>query len=173
MSASRSPPRSYSSGRSAPARNWVTRPLQRGLDHPARLGLQLLAPLQREEPQRVDHLALLVHHVVVLEQPLPLLEVLQLDPLLRLLDGPGDQAAGDDLALLRPALVHPAGDAVGPEEPHQVVFEREEEDRLPRIALAAGPAAQLAVDPARLVPLGADDLESRLLQGRGRGPCPV
>ena len=107
----------------------IDRPLQRHLDHPARFGLQLLAPLQREEAQRVDDLPLLIHHVVVLQQPLALLEVLQLDPLLRLLDGPGDQAAGDDLALLRPALVHPPGNPVGAEQPHQVVFQRQEEDR--------------------------------------------
>ena len=158
-SASRRPPRSYSSGRSAPARNWRDRALERRLDHPPRLGLELLAPLEREEPQRVDHFALLVHHVVVLQQPLPLLEVLQLDPLLRLPDGAGHQAAGDYLALLGAALVHPARDPVGAEQPHQVVFQREEEDRLARVALAAGAAAQLAVDPAGLVPLGADDLQ--------------
>ena len=68
-------------------------PLERRLDHLPRLGLELLAALEREQPQRVDHLALLVHHVVVLEQPLALLEVLQLDALLRLLDGARDQAA--------------------------------------------------------------------------------
>ena len=41
--------------------------------------------------------------------------------------------------------------------------------RLPGIALAARAAAQLAVDPARLVPLGADDLEPGL--GLARGPA--
>ena len=173
VSASRRPPRSHSSGCSAAARNWMTRPLERRLDHPPRLGLELLAPLEREQPQRVDHLALLVHHVVVLEQPLPALEVLQLDPLLRLLDGARDQAAGDDLALLGAALVHPARDAVRPEQPHQVVLEREEEDALPRIALAARAAAQLAVDAPRLVPLGADDLEARLGLLQVQRPCRV
>jgi hypothetical protein len=100
--------------------------------------------------------------VTALEQPLPLLEVLQLDPLLRLLDGSRHQPAGDDLALLRAALVHPARDPVRPEQPHQVVFEGEEEDALARIALAAGAAAELAIDAARFVPLRADDLEAGL-----------
>ena len=54
------------------------------LDHLQRLALQLLAAFERERAQRVDDLALLVHHVVVLEQPLAALEVLQLDALLRL-----------------------------------------------------------------------------------------
>ena len=92
-SASRSPSRSQSSGRSASARNFRHRVLQRRLDHLPGFGLELLAPLQREQPERVDHLALLVHHVVVLQQPLAGLEVLQLDPLLRLLDGARDQRA--------------------------------------------------------------------------------
>ncbi len=126
----------------------IHRSLQRQLDHPACFGLELLTPLQREEPQRVDDLPLLIHHVVVLQQPLALLEVLQLDPLLGLLDGPGDQTSSDDLALLRPALVHPPGNPVGAEEPHQVVFQREEEDRLPRISLAARAAPKLTVDAA-------------------------
>ena len=51
-------------------------------------------------------------------------------------------------------------DPVGLEQPHQVVLEREVEPGLTRVALAAGPAAQLVVDPARLVPLGADDVEA-------------
>ena len=73
-------------------------------------------------------------------------------------------AAGDDLALLGAAPVHQAGDPVRAEQPHQVVLEREEEDRLARVALAAGAAAQLAVDAARLVALGADDLQAGLLR---------
>ncbi len=73
------------------------------------------------------------------------------------------RAAGDDLALLRAAPVHPGRDPVGAEQPHQVVFEREEEDRLARVALAAGAAAQLPVDAPGFVPLGADDLEPGLL----------
>ena len=45
------------------------------------------------------------------------------------------------------------------EQPHQVVAEREVEPRLARVALTAGAAAQLVVDAARLVPLGAEDVE--------------
>ncbi len=42
----------------------------------------------------------------------------------------------------------------------------EEEARLTRVALAAGAATQLVVDPARLVPLGADDVEAADLFNR-------
>ena len=62
-----------------------------------------------------------------------------------------------------PLLSIQARDPVGAEEPHQVVFQRQEEERLARVALAAGAAAQLAVDAARLVALGADDLQAGLL----------
>ena len=47
-------------------------------------------------------------------------------------------------------------DAVAGEQAHEVVLGGEEEARLARVALAAGAAAQLVVDAARLVALGAD-----------------
>src|SRR5256886_12519306 len=46
----------------------VRETLDRRLDHMQGFRLQLLASLEGELPQRVDHLALLVHHVVVLEE---------------------------------------------------------------------------------------------------------
>ena len=42
------------------------------------------------------------------------------------------------------------------ENAHQIVFERQEENRSARIALAARTAAQLVVDAARFVAFGAD-----------------
>src|SRR5439155_19469546 len=48
-------------------------------------------------------------------------------------------------------------DAVAGEEADQVILGGEEEPRLPRVALTAGAAAKLVVDPARLVALGAED----------------
>ena len=45
---------------------------------------------------------------------------------------------------------------VAAKEPHEVVLEREVELRLTGIALTAGAAAELVVDTAALVPLGAD-----------------
>jgi hypothetical protein len=48
-------------------------------------------------------------------------------------------------------------DPVPGEQAHEVVLGGEEEARLARIALAAGAAAQLVVDPPRLVALRADD----------------
>ena len=50
--------------------------------------------------------------------------------------------------------------ALAAEDAHQVVFERQVEARAARVALAAGAAAQLVVDAARLVALGAEDVQA-------------
>ena len=64
------------------------------------------------------------------------------------------------IALFHAETLHQAGDAVRPEDAHQVVFEREVEARRAGVALAPGAAAQLVVDAARLVALGADDVQA-------------
>src|SRR4029077_8212145 len=79
-----------------------------------------------------------------------------------------DHAVLDDLALLDAHLHHERGDALGAEQAHEVVLERQEEPRRAGVALAAGPAAQLPVDAARLVPLGAAD--GQPAQVRDAGP---
>ena len=56
--------------------------------------------------------------------------------------------------------VHDRPDPVGVEHPHQVVLERQVEPGLARVALAAGPAAELVVDAPRLVPLGAEHVQA-------------
>ena len=78
----------------------------------------------------------------------------------------------DDLALLGAVLSMQRGDAVRAEQPHQVVFERDEELRRARVALAAGTAAQLAVDAARFVALGADDRARPASAWSGRASWP-
>ena len=109
--------------------------------------------------QRVDALTLLVHHVVVFEQVLADGEVLRFDLLLRALDGARHHPMLDRHALFHAEPLHQAGDPIRPEDPHQVVFERQVEARRARVALAAGAAAQLVVDAARLVALGAEDVQ--------------
>src|SRR5207249_2490923 len=87
----------------------------------------------------------------------PGVEVVPLDLALGALDRARDQPR-----LQRGLLVHQAADAlhVAAEDAHQIVFERDEEARAAGVALAAGAAAELVVDPARLVPLGADDVQA-------------
>ncbi|MBA2478637.1 MAG: preprotein translocase subunit SecA, partial [Sporichthyaceae bacterium] len=100
--------------------------------------------------------ALAAHHVVVLEDVLAALEVLALDLRLRR----GDRGR-HPLVLDRHVVgdLHRREDPVHPvrlEQPHQVVLEGQVEPRLPRVALPPRPSAQLVVDAAGLVPLGAD-----------------
>ena len=141
-------------------------PRERLLNHLQRLAFQFLSAIECERAQRIDDFALLVHHVVVFEQPLAALEILQFDPLLRLLDGTGDQGMRQHLPLLRPHPVHQPGDAIRPEQAHQVVLEGEEELRGAGVALAARPASQLAVDASRLVPFRSDDMQAAALGDR-------
>ena len=87
-------------------------------------------------------------------------KLLRLDLLLGALDRARDHAVLDGDAFLHTELAHDVLDAVGPEDPHQVVLEGQVEPRRARVALAARTAAQLVVDPPRLVALGADDVEA-------------
>ncbi len=112
------------------------------------------------EPLLEDHLALVVHHVVVLEQVLADVEVARLDLLLRLLQRLVDPGMDDRLVLLEAELLQHAVELVGAEDAHQVVFERQEELGMAGVALAAGAAAQLVVDAPALVPLGAEHVEA-------------
>ena len=118
------------------------------------------AEAQHHAAQPVDRLALLVHDVVVLEHVLADVVVVGLDLLLGPLDRPGEHAVLDLLPLLHAQRLHELGDALGGEDAHQVVFQRQEEDRGARVALAAGAAAQLVVDAPGLVALGAHDVEA-------------
>ena len=67
-----------------------------------------------------------------------------------------------------------SGNAVGGEDAHQVVFERNVEARRSGIALASGTSAKLVVDAPRFVAFGADDVQAaragRLLRVLCRWP---
>ena len=126
--------------------------------HLQHVALELLAR-QRVAPLSVDHLALFVHDVVVFQQVLADVEVVRLHLLLGVLDGPAHHPVLDGDPFFHAQPVHDPLHAVGAEDPHEVVFQRQEEPRCPGVALAPGAAAQLVVDAAALVALGADDME--------------
>ena len=113
---------------------------------------ELLALLEHD-------LALVVHDVVVLQDVLADIVVARLDlrlrPSIALLIQGWMMASSS----LRPSWQH-AVQAVGAEDAHQVVLQRQEELRAARIALAAGAAAQLVVDAAAFVTLGAEHVEA-------------
>jgi hypothetical protein len=70
----------------------------------------------------------------------------------------------DRLAVGEILVHHPANSVCGPEDAQQVVVEAEVEAAEARIALAARAAAQLVVDPAAFVPLGAEHEQPAGLQ---------
>jgi hypothetical protein len=133
-------------------------PLGRLPDHLQDRRLQVLAH-QDLAPLLVDDLALLVHDVVVLEQVLADLEVVGFHLGLGVFDGPADQVVLDGLPVLQAELLHEAGDALAAENAQQVVLQRHVEAGGARVPLAAGAAPQLVVDAARLVPLGAQNVQ--------------
>ncbi len=151
--------------------------VDRVVHHEADLLLEVLA-LQDAAALAVDDLTLAVEDLVVLQDVLARLEVLGLD--LRL--GRRDRAR-HHLVLDRHVVGdvghrHDALDHLRLEQAHQVVAQRQVEAGLARVALSAGAAAQLVVDTARLVALGAqhvqpaevlDLLELRLDRGLGPG----
>ena len=110
----------------------------------------------------VDHLALVVGDVVVLEQLLADVEVASLDLALRALDAAGDDTRLDGLALRHLETVHDGLDPVACKDAHQRIVQAQEEARGARIALAARAATQLVVNAARLVTLGGDDAQPAL-----------
>ena len=118
--------------------------------------------------EAVDDFALLVHHVVVFERALADLEVVLLDALLGLLDRAVEQRVLQLLPFFEAHLLHVFDDLVRAEQAHQVVLERDEEVGGAGVALARATAAQLAVDAAGLVALGADDVQAAGLGARRR-----
>ena len=82
-----------------------------------------------------------------------------LDLRLRALDLPGDHLGLDGHVLRDVEAVHDRLDGAGSEAAHQLVLQRQVEAGLARVALAAGAAAELVVDAAGVVALGAQDVE--------------
>ena len=108
---------------------------------------------------RVDDAALLVHHVVILEHVLTDLEVARLDGLLRGAHALG-HALGLDRLALGQALGHHTRHELCVEQTHEVVLEAQVEAGLARVALTAGTAAQLVIDTAGLMALGAEHIQA-------------
>src|SRR5260221_7900068 len=120
-------------------------------------------------PLLVDDLALLVHHVVVLDHVLAGVEVHALDLLLRARDGAGDPRVLDRLDL---EAVHQAADAVRgrTEDLHHGLLERDEKAAPARSALSSCATSPLVVDPPRFLALGTDDVQPAPI---GDAPAPT
>ena len=128
--------------------------------HPLQHALAEVLAAQDLLPARVHLLALLVQHVVVLDDVLAVDEVELLDLLLGALDPLGEHAVLDRRAVGRAELVEDRVDAVAGEQADHLVLRRQVEAGLAGVALAAGAAAQLVVDAPRLVALGAEHVQA-------------
>ncbi len=142
---------------SAPGKS-IDEPLQLVLHHPEDGGLHVF--LQDATALSVDHLSLLVDHVVVLEHVLPDVEVVTFHFDLGIGYGFGNHAVLDRHVLVDPKFTHQPGDALPAESTHELVLQRDVEPGRPRITLTTGTASQLVVDPASFVPLRADDVQT-------------
>src|SRR5919112_1602244 len=111
-------------------------------------------------PYRVDHLALLVEDVVVLEYALAHLEVAALDLLLGAPHGVGDHTSLDGHILFESDTLDDPLHSLAAEEPQKLVLEGQVEPRLAGIPLPTRAASELVVYTARLVTLGAEDIEA-------------
>ena len=109
----------------------------------------------------VDGLALDVHYVVVFENVLAHIEVVHFDFLLRALDHLREQLRVQRLVL--PPSAQQERLRLVAEQPPQLVFKRHEEPRRARVALSAGPSAELVVDSPAFVPLRADYIQPAAL----------
>ena len=116
--------------------------------------------LEHTAPLVVDHQALAIEDVVVLQDVLADLEVLRLDGGLRRADGVAHHLGLDRLVVRHIEATEEGIDHVGLEQAHEVVFKRKVEARLTRVTLTARAAAQLVVDAAGLVPLRAKHVET-------------
>jgi hypothetical protein len=87
-------------------------------------------------------------------------EVVRFDLALRVLDRAVDHAVLNRHVLFHAQPLHQAGDALGPEDAQQIVFQRQVEPTRSGITLTTGATTQLVVDAARLVTLGAQDVQT-------------
>src|SRR5262249_52483588 len=110
----------------------------------------------------VNPLALVIHDLVIFEEVLTDIEVSLLDLLLSGFDAPGDVAVFNRLTFLHAHLAQHVGDPFAGKDAHEIVLERKEEAAGTGVALAAGTAAELIIDAAGLVALGANNVQAAL-----------
>ena len=101
-----------------------------------------------------------VDDVVVLNNIFARIEVKAFDSLLRCLERLADCFVLDGHVFFYPKALHQASNTLTLEDPHQVIFGRDVELGVTRVALAATTAPQLVIDPARLMPLAADHYQA-------------
>ena len=115
---------------------------------------------QPVQPLRVDDFTLAVDDVIIFNHALADIEVVPFDAHLSLLDGFADHAVLDGFVFWEAGCLHQALDIVVGEAAHQVIVEAEIKTGLAGVALAPGAPAQLVIDAAGFVALGAEHEEA-------------
>ncbi len=118
--------------------------------------------------EAVNDFTLLVHHVVELQRAFADLEIVLLDAFLRLLNGTVQPRMRQFLAFFQAHALHHFHNAVGTEQPHQVILQRNIKVRGTGVALARAAPAQLPVNAARLMTFGGEDVQAAEFGDPGR-----
>jgi hypothetical protein len=108
----------------------------------------------------VNHLPLLVHDIIILDQLFAYVEIVSFNLGLGVFNGPADHVVFDGLSLLHAQFLHDAGDAFAAEYAQKIIFKGQIKSRRTGIPLPAGPTAQLIVDAAAFMPFGAENVKS-------------
>ena len=126
--------------------------------------------VQNAATESVNHLALFVHHVIVVEQVLTDIEALAFHAALGTTDGAAHDRVGNHFVFAHAKTGHQVLDAVATEDTHQVVVEAKEVLAGTRVALTAGTATQLVVDTAGFMAFGAEHVQATELgNSRAKG----
>ena len=111
-----------------------------------------------------DHLTLIVHDIVIFQQLLAHVEVSRFNFLLGLLERLVNPTMDNRLTLFEAETLQHTVHAFRAENPHQIVFERQEKFGGARVALTSGTATKLVIDASAFVTLGTDDIKPASLQ---------
>ena len=107
----------------------------------------------------IDDGALPVDDIVEFDHVLADVEIVAFDAGLGRFDGAGDDSIFDWDVVFHAQAVHDAGDLVGMEATHELIFEGDEKAGVAGVTLASGAAPELIIDAAGIVPFGADHVK--------------
>ena len=100
-----------------------------------RHGLMHILAFHQLNAMLKNHLALIIHHIVIFEQIFPDVEIARLNLGLRPLQRLVDPGMNNRLALFKPQFLQHAIHARGAKNPHQIIFKRQIEFRAPLTTL--------------------------------------
>ena len=107
----------------------------------------------------INHLALLIHHFVVLQHVLTNFGVTCFDSTLSAFDGFGDHLVFNCF-VIRQCTSHDPTQCTGREQTHQFVFKAQIETTRAGVTLTARSSTQLIVDTTTLMTLRANDIQA-------------